>query len=897
MLASDLKPVEASGKIYIRPDGSIDPPTAPIQRIGNIYRLTDNIYNNSIVVQRDGITLDGNGHLLQGFIDFPVYNNYGIYLYQRTRVTITNLIISDFMNGIWLDSSSNNEIIGNTLFRIRDYGIRIYYSDYNTLISNTVKNTDEAIALEHSNHNILYSNRAEENDRGINIYISTNNTLRNNLMVANKHNFYVGYFSLESYINDVDTSNKVDGKPIYYWINRHDETVPSDAGCIVIVNSTGITVKNLKLKNNSAGVVLAHTENSLIEDITATGNACGIYLDHSDYNTIIDNNVTASEGAGICLAYSHFNTVSRNFVNDTYGSGIWLEDTYYNTVINNNVAESRYHGPQEFDGAGVLVDDSLFAKVIGNTVTRNLYGIVVGATHAEFNLIVENDIVNNDIGLLFFDAERNTIYHNNFIENKEQVRAYFGTEENTFDAGYPSGGNFWSDHTGIDVRKGSGQDDPGSDGICDTPYVIDDLNQDRYPLVNLFGSPSPPTYALTITATAGGATDPVMGTYTYSQEQTVPVHAIPNTGYILDHWELDQVDIGTSNPVNVTMNSNHTLHAVFTLAYTLTITTTTGGTTNPTSGTYTYAAGTVVTVTATPDTDYYFDHWELDGVNYSNNPISVTMNIDHTLKAFFARVQYTLTVTATDGGTTDPTPGTYIYWSGTTVGIAALPNAGYYLDHWELDGIDIGIPNPVNVTMNANRTLHAVFRQLSSGHDVTIKGVTSKTVVGQGYSLTIKATVMNIGSYTETFNVTIYVNASPVASQSVTIESGVAVTKAFTWSTSGFAKGNYTISAVADTVPGETDVADNTFIDGWVIVSMVGDISGLGGVPDGLVDIDDVIPIALAFASTLGPDGNYWHTPPRDNCPHNPNNDITNDGLIDIDDVIIPAVRFGEIDP
>jgi len=70
--------------------------------------------------------------------------------------------------------------------------------------------------------------------------------------------------------------------------------------------------------------------------------------------------------------------------------------------------------------------------------------------------------------------------------------------------------------------------------------------------------------------------------------------------------------------------------------YALTITATLGGTTSPAAGTYTYSAGTVVSVTATPNTGYTFDRWELDGINNSTNPINVTINADHTLHAVFA---------------------------------------------------------------------------------------------------------------------------------------------------------------------------------------------------------------------------------------------------------------------
>ena len=85
------------------------------------------------------------------------------------------------------------------------------------------------------------------------------------------------------------------------------------------------------------------------------------------------------------------------------------------------------------------------------------------------------------------------------------------------------------------------------------------------------------------------------------------------------------------------MNSNHNLEAVFTqITYTLTITTTTGGTTSPSSGDHSYSSGTNVPVTATPQDGYQFDHWELDSVNVgSANPYTVTMNANHALHAVF----------------------------------------------------------------------------------------------------------------------------------------------------------------------------------------------------------------------------------------------------------------------
>jgi parallel beta-helix repeat protein len=114
------------------------------------------------------------------------------------------------------------------------------------------------------------------------------------------------------------------------------------------------------------------------------------------------------------------------------------------------------------------------------------------------------------------------------------------------------------------------------------------------------------------------------------------------------------------------------------------------------------------------------------------------------------------------------------------------------------------------------------------GSDIAVTSVApSKTVVGQGFSDSINVTVANQGSYTETFNVTIYANTTSINTfTNVSLLSGNSVTLTFTWNTSGFVKGNYTIKAIADTVPGETDIGDNRKEDGCVIVTYVGDFNG-----------------------------------------------------------------------
>jgi hypothetical protein len=393
-----------------------------------------------------------------------------------------------------------------------------------------------------------------------------------------------------------------------------------------------------------------------------------------------------------------------------------------------------------------------------------------------------------------------------------------------------------------------------------------------------------PSYTLTVNATAGGTTNPMPGTYIYSNMTVVNVTAFPNTGYFLYYWELDGNNNGTPNPISIIMNTNHTLKAVFVLIpCTLTITATAGGTTSP-SGWGIYSYGDVVNITAWPSTGYYFDHWDLDGVNVGGvNPVSITMNKDYALHAVFefgpSPSYYNLTITATAGGTTSPTPGNYIYSNMTVVNVTASPDTSYYLNHWELDGNDAGAVNPMNVTMDTDHTLHAVFLP---HHDVSVINVASlnKTIVCQGYSMNINVTVTNQGDYAETFNLTAYANATIIGSQNVTLPSGNFRTVTFTWNTTGFAKGNYTISAYAEPVQGETHTADNMLTDGIVKVTIVGDVNA-----DGKVNLIDVFSVALAYGSYPGHP--TW----------NPNYDVNDDHKIDLIDYFTAALSYGKTDP
>jgi parallel beta-helix repeat protein len=288
---------------------------------------------------------------------------------------------------------------GSTLL---DNGILINQASYCNVSNNILTSNYFGIRLKDSSNNVLSNNNVTDNQYGIELFYSSNNVLTGNRMARNQFNFGVWGSTLSHYIHDIETSNFVNDKPVYYWVNKHRTEVPPDAGYIALINSTEITAKNLALTNNGAGIQIAYTENSSITNNNLTNNLHGIWLLRSSNNALSNNNVTDNQ------------------------YGIWLLYSSTNTLCDNNVTDNHY-------------------------------------------------------GIGLEDSSNNTIYHNKFV-NTLQISN--NQSINIWDNSYPSGGNYWSDYTGVDLKSGLNQDQPGSDGIGDTSYAIDANNTDRYPLMN-----------------------------------------------------------------------------------------------------------------------------------------------------------------------------------------------------------------------------------------------------------------------------------------------------------------------------------------------------------------------------------------------------------------------------
>ena len=193
------------------------------------------------------------------------------------------------------------------------------------------------------------------------------------------------------------------------------------------------------------------------------------------------------------------------------GSGISVGAYVKNvTVIGNNVLSNLYGGISVFYASVVVTGNNIYNNGFGDPYGG--YGIAAGRRCD--CLIVGNTVSNNRIGIGMFSGP--SPFHNNFINNTIQAVSGCPYEPcvTLWDDGYPSGGNFWSDYTGVDHCTGSGQNVcPSPDGLGDTPYFTGSslaaVGIDRFPLMKPFA----PLVSGTVLFETATITSKSQGTY------------------------------------------------------------------------------------------------------------------------------------------------------------------------------------------------------------------------------------------------------------------------------------------------------------------------------------------------------------------------------------------------
>lgn len=270
----------------------------------------------------------------------------------------------------------------------------------------------------------------------------------------------------------------VSGDTVFVYSGRYDEhvTIP------VTISFVGEDRATTIIDGSGVGDVVNVTANWVnisgftVRNGTQTGGYGGIKL-YYVHNCYLTDNILLFSDWGIYLHVSSNNTIVDNFVDSEYRAGVTLFESNHNTVVNNTITGST---------DAVFIYDSENNTVTKNNFTEIGYGIYFWL--ARSNFVHDNEFRSTTgIAALLFQSAYNRIYHNNFYDNRES--AFDTNDTNYWDNGYPSGGNFYDNFTAPDMNSGPNQDQPGSDAIVDSPFIVPTYSVDRYPLVCPYGRP------------------------------------------------------------------------------------------------------------------------------------------------------------------------------------------------------------------------------------------------------------------------------------------------------------------------------------------------------------------------------------------------------------------------
>jgi parallel beta-helix repeat protein len=429
------------------------------------------------------------------YVGYVIVNKSLTLLGEDKNTTIISGFFAYTISFVADGVSMSGFTIQNSGFR--GEGVRID-SSYNIIVNNIIHTPRDRIRL--FGHNNTFSANTL-----IDVYLylcGDNNTVSHNIILNTYYGIYTtdasgniisdnSFFGSGLYLSDETVwentvlNNTVNGKPLVYLDDESDVVLDGDAGQIVLVNCTNITVQNQNIFNTTVGIQLVSSSgclilgnilsanhygiclygcNNTVRDSTTThnyeaiwlsgdgntvstsvisDNDVGIYLDYStDYNAIVDNEITYNDDSILldygsdCNSIIHNiisnnqatvrisgdgNTLSGNTILGNNDTGVELAFCEFNALLNNTISNNN--------GAGVYLDNSDYNTLLHNTIAHNtVEGIcLVG----DGNTVSFNNISDNGVLGLSVSHSCNATISNNVISLNSEEGIFVSTSSNT----------------------------------------------------------------------------------------------------------------------------------------------------------------------------------------------------------------------------------------------------------------------------------------------------------------------------------------------------------------------------------------------------------------------------------------------------------------------------------
>ena len=433
-----------------------------------------------------------------------------IFLVNCNDSLILDLEFSYCSSGISLWNCFNNTIFNNTAFNLYYHGISISNCNNISITQNNVSNCFiDGIKIDNANHINLSKNSVDYCMQGINTLDCNNTFISNNIMINNTGALVFSSYGkkienititgnimngsglmlnvgdIKKTTFNIDQSNLVNGKILYYYINENSLTHNNftNAGQIYIYNCSDVSFSDLDLSRSTLGLMVYNCNNLTISNIDSSYNSLAAIMiyncNNSKFSELTIKNCTTY---GLYLVFSHDIIISNNTITDSdyafflYNclnitlvgnyfdnnmESIRMDSCSYSTLINNTINNNKME--TFFGGDALLLYYSSHNNIIGNKLlnSENI-GIHIGG-NSNNNTFLRNIIANNSQYGVFFGSSgnnNNTFYLNNFLNNGINV------EDNGVDNRWYDGfaGNYWDDYSGVDLNP--------IDGIGDSSFLV-----------------------------------------------------------------------------------------------------------------------------------------------------------------------------------------------------------------------------------------------------------------------------------------------------------------------------------------------------------------------------------------------------------------------------------------
>ncbi len=417
---------------YIKIQWAIDNATT-----GDMIIIRDGVYIENLNVDKT-LTLTSENGSANCIIKAANTSGYTFNI-TADGVTISGFTIEGALVGIYI-SADNCNITENVCFN-NNYGILFMHSNNNTITNNNLSYNDYGILAAYSDNNYIADDNFTSNKySSILLHYSVDSELKNNIMFGS--GIYIRGDSLTHYTHKINTSNSVNGKPVYYWKDVSG-IVPAGAGEIILVNCTDVVVKNQNLDSAGVGMMIVYSSTINITNNSCSYNRYGILLRYSSDNVIAKNNCS-SNNDGIYLHLSSNNLMANNTVFSNNESGIYIDESFSN-ILNNNIVSSnnksgilivfstnttvKTNDVRLNNGKGIEVSASNDTRIAGNSIYLNKGdGIYIWSSHD--NNISDNNISLNDKGIEIGHSNDNVIAANS-VSGSEYEGISITTSNNT----------------------------------------------------------------------------------------------------------------------------------------------------------------------------------------------------------------------------------------------------------------------------------------------------------------------------------------------------------------------------------------------------------------------------------------------------------------------------------